>query len=217
MHVFLVRHGQSTSNVGGWDKHDQNGHLTELGHKQAAALRDWLKARDFTTDVLYASTMQRTQQTVGYVEEAFGMKAIPDHRIREIGSAYASGDPIPDDQLPRVYNPHYPNIDPYSPRGIDLPESESWAHFRARIGQFFEKLVAEHKNEVVYIIAHGGVIAATLENMFNSGMYRHCDVYNDYTSWTYLQHIANSNREQWYLRAHNRIDHLIAAGMDYTV
>ena len=216
MHVFLVRHAQSTTNVR-WDRKNQNGELTDLGNQQAAALRDWLRDRELTADVIYASTMVRTQETAQYVSEAFGLPIQLDDRIREIGTAYASADPIEDKDLPGVYNPHYPNIDPFSPRGIDMPESESWVQFRARLGRFFEHLIAKHKGEVVYVVAHAGVIAATFENLFNSGVYRHCDVFVDHTSWTYFQHMANSNREQWYLRAHNRVDHLIAAGMDYHI
>ena len=216
MHVFLVRHAQSTTNVR-WDRKNQNGELTDLGNQQAAALRDWLRDRELTADVIYASTMVRTQQTAKYVSEAFGLPIQLDDRIREIGTAYASAEPIEDADLPGVYNPHYPNIDPFSPRGIDMPESESWVQFRARLGRFFEDLIAKHKGEVVYVVAHAGVIAATFENLFNSGVYRHCDVFVDHTSWTYFQHMANSKREQWYLRAHNRVDHLIAAGMDYHI
>ena len=46
--------------------------------------------------------MRRTQETARYIEEAFGMEAIPDDRIREIGNSAVDGSALPEIGLPRV-------------------------------------------------------------------------------------------------------------------
>ena len=44
MRLYLIRHGQSHVNVEDWATLDSmDAGLTERGHQQAAALRDWLK------------------------------------------------------------------------------------------------------------------------------------------------------------------------------
>ena len=57
MHLYLIRHGQSYVNLKDWDGGNQDTGLTELGHRQAAALGAWLPGELPAVDVLYASTM----------------------------------------------------------------------------------------------------------------------------------------------------------------
>ena len=70
MRLYVIRHGQSHVNVGDWATLDSmDAGLTEKGHQQAVALRDWLKENGRTCDALYASTMLRTQETARYVKQ----------------------------------------------------------------------------------------------------------------------------------------------------
>ncbi len=61
--VALIRHGQTSANLEGrWQGQADSG-LNELGHSQAAALRDWYG----TWDTVYASPLGRAQTTAGYL------------------------------------------------------------------------------------------------------------------------------------------------------
>ena len=212
MELYLIRHAQSHINVT-WDVHNQNSSLTDLGRQQAAALQDWLTEEEHTADVLYASTMLRTQETAEYVSAALKIDAVSDDRIREIGMCYADGRPIADADLPKVYSERKSYEEPFSPRAIDPPYSESWGHFRSRIGHFFEDLITNHQGQKVYVVAHGGVIGAIFENVFNTGPYRRFSVHNYNTSWTRFEYRADHIHTPWYLWEHNRVDHLIKAGL----
>ena len=71
--LYLIRHGQSYVNLKEWDGGNQDTALTELGHRQAAALGAWMPTEIITVDALYASTMQRAQETAAYVSQAYGV------------------------------------------------------------------------------------------------------------------------------------------------
>ena len=62
MRLILIRHGQTPSNVADvLDTGEPGADLTDLGHRQAAAVPRILIEEDI--DVVYASTLVRTQQT----------------------------------------------------------------------------------------------------------------------------------------------------------
>lgn len=210
MHLYVIRHGQSHVNVGNWATlESMDAGLTKKGHKQAEALRDWLKENNRNCDVLYASTMLRTQETARYVEEALGMDAIPDDRIREIGNSALDGTALPESQLPRKFNPAKPDKAPFAIRGIDVENGESWMHFRTRLGQFVDEMIEKHQGRRVYVVAHGGVVSGMLDNIYNAGPYRNArtDTYN--TAWSLFEYHPGAGRENWMVHYHNRFDHLI--------
>lgn len=214
MRLNLFRHGQSYVNSPDWQSvPNLDAGLTERGHQQAAALRDWLKANDTKADVLYSSTMQRTRETAQYVAEALNLSPIYDDRLRELGSVYATGEPIEAENLPRSYIEHTPKTHPFTPFSDDIKKAENWMQGRARLGHFVDELTQKHTEETVYVVAHGGVIAAIFANVFNTGPYRHCDVHNYQTSSTLLEYRPEHKGENWYLRHHNRIDHLIGTSL----
>ncbi|MEM9953308.1 MAG: histidine phosphatase family protein [Chloroflexota bacterium] len=209
MYLYVIRHGQSHVNVEDWSTLDtMDTSLTNKGKQQAEALRDWLIENKRTCDALYTSTMRRTRETASYIETAFNMNAITDDRIREIGNSALDGTALPENQLPRVYNQIKPDKGPFAHRGIDIPNGESWMHFRTRIGQFVDDLMTKHQGRRVYVVAHGGVISAMLDNIYNAGPYRTARTDTHNTGWSLFEH-QNSGRERWMVRYHNRIDHLI--------
>ena len=74
------------------------------------------------------------------------------------------------------------------------------------------EMVIKHKGQKVCVVAHGGVISAMFDNMFNVGPYRMADVHNHNSSWSRFQ-CRQGFREKWYIRDHNRIDHLIGTDL----
>lgn len=85
MRLILIRHGQTTSNVGHHlDTADPGADLTDLGRAQAEALVDTLVAEQIRA--VYASTLVRTQQTATPLARALGLPIRIDARLREIGA-----------------------------------------------------------------------------------------------------------------------------------
>ena len=83
MRLFLIRHGQTTSNeIGALDTATPGAPLTELGREQAAALPAALAAQSI--DAIVVSTLIRTQQTAAPLAAALGLEPSIRAGIREI-------------------------------------------------------------------------------------------------------------------------------------
>ncbi|MCV9993183.1 histidine phosphatase family protein [Paeniglutamicibacter sp. ZC-3] len=83
MRLILIRHGQTTSNVGHHlDTGEPGASLTDLGREQARALPAALAAT--TIEAIYASTLLRTQQTAAPLAAALGLEVGIRAGLREI-------------------------------------------------------------------------------------------------------------------------------------
>lgn len=85
MRLYLIRHGQTPSNVRGLlDTGAPGPGLTELGQEQAQALPGALEGAGIES--LYASTLVRTQLTAAPLAEALGLEVAVRDGLREIGA-----------------------------------------------------------------------------------------------------------------------------------
>lgn len=83
MRLLLIRHGQTTANVGGiLDTKAPGPSLTELGREQAAALPSALQ--DAGIEALFVSTLLRTHQTMAPLAAALGIQPMPLDGLREV-------------------------------------------------------------------------------------------------------------------------------------
>ncbi len=83
MRLILVRHGQTASNIDGLLDTDEPGAgLTVMGFSQAAALPNAFDGE--LIDVLYASTLVRTQQTAAPLAAALGLDVHVRDGLREV-------------------------------------------------------------------------------------------------------------------------------------
>jgi broad specificity phosphatase PhoE len=94
MRLLLIRHGQTSSNVGHHlDTAEPGPGLTELGHQQAAALPETLRAEGI--EVVYASSLVRTQQTAAPLAASLGLDVQVRRGLREVyaGALEMANDP----------------------------------------------------------------------------------------------------------------------------
>lgn len=83
MHLLLIRHGQTPSNVAGLlDTAIPGPGLTELGSAQAASLSDRLSGEPI--DALYASPLLRTQQTIAPLARRLDLPVTVRDGVREV-------------------------------------------------------------------------------------------------------------------------------------
>ncbi len=208
MHLYLVRHGQSYVNLKEWTGGNQDTGLTELGHRQAAALGAWLPDRLPLIDVLYASTMQRAQETAAYLALAYGIDVVSDDRLREIGNNRADHLPWPSDDLPE-YSDYWGSERPFASVTPAREGGESLMHFRTRVGAFIENMIERHRDQTVVAVCHGGVIDLIFDHIFNIGPFRRCEVWCKNTGVTRFEYVEHPRRETWRLHYHSRSDHLL--------
>jgi probable phosphoglycerate mutase len=196
-------------NLRDWDGGNVDAGLTELGQQQAEALAQWLPSELETIDVLYCSTMKRAQETAAPITLAYDIAAQMDTRLREIGNNRLDHEPWPSHDLPE-YGEIWGSERPFHSITPTREGGESLMHFRVRVGAFIEDLLEKHKEQIVVVVCHGGVIETAYDHLFNIGPWRRCEVWSRNTSIAHFEHVEHPNREVWRLHYHGRIEHLQA-------
>ncbi|MEO1995528.1 MAG: histidine phosphatase family protein [Planctomycetaceae bacterium] len=216
MNLYLIRHGQSHVNLADLTAEHRDAPLTDVGRRQAAAVADYVAERIKPTQ-LYASTVARAAETAGMIADKSGLDPTFDNRLREIGTAYPDGRPVPESELEPYVPDMWGTLRPYEPVTID---GESWMQFRSRVGSFVEELVPARNrhgdpelaekiaDERVAVVCHAGVIEAVFEYVFEKGPWSVVAVQTSHTGITHLQYHPMPNFPDWWLLAHNRTEHL---------
>ncbi len=157
--LILIRHGEAVANVEpiiGGMKGDQG--LTDRGRRQASLLEERLRAEPLHADRLVSSTLPRALETAEYVSRALGLPIETDDDLQELRPGEADG-------LSREeWQARFPGLEDgmaSSPFQEFSPGGESWATFLVRAGGALAGLVAEHPDETVVVVCHGGVLEAS--------------------------------------------------------
>lgn len=212
MHLYLIRHGESLTNLP--DIADHGGiydlGLTERGHAQAAAVAAWLPANILKPDVLYCSTLVRTRETIRPISARLDLSPQFDDRIREIGNNLPNGQPVNGEEE-LSYTDYWASGRPFSSSTSSI-NGETLLHFRTRIGLFLQDVIERHAAQTVVVVCHGFVIDTFMDTAYNVGPFRNCEVWSSNTGITHLEHIQHPGRERWRLHYLNRIEHLQGVG-----
>lgn len=160
--LVLVRHGEAQSFVDGviGGPTGCTG-LSDLGRRQAAALRDRLASTGELDDTaaLYTSTLPRAIETAEVVAPALGAhhRAEPSCELCELHvDAELDGRPFRDFEDDYEWPPTSNPFEPWT------AGAEPWAEFVLRVGRELDRLAQVHRGETFVVVCHGGVIAAAL-------------------------------------------------------
>jgi len=161
--LVLIRHGEAQSAVDGIVGGDTGcTGLSDLGRRQAAALRDRLARTGELdqVDALYASSLPRAIETADIIAPALGDPP------RKVARALREFDPGEADGWTwEEYERRYPRDlwDAYRSRS---PGAESWAQFSLRVGTALRELAQRHHGRTVVVACHGGVIEQSVVSFF---------------------------------------------------
>ncbi len=153
MLLYIIRHGESEANAGGYHSGQSCVHLTERGRKQAAKTREFVKNIDF--DELYVSDVLRTQETAEIIFPDAPRTFIP--LAREVNNTAMHGKNK--HQLTEIYGQLYLDCREkfdYAPLGIDC---ESLSHLSGRAKKLLDWAEKQDK-EKICIVSHAGFILA---------------------------------------------------------
>lgn len=169
MQLILIRHGRPER-----VDHDANGAnpgLTELGHKQAAAVAEFLRPEKI--DALYISPQRRAIETAAPLADVFG------HTPRIVGgiAEFDLGHPS--------YIPGEESGPPNREELDRLTALLTGTSFQTRVHESIGKIIADHPGETVAAVCHGGVISSVLADVLGVDPINYFD--SHYTSVTRIK------------------------------
>ena len=159
--ILLIRHGESMPVRPGESFPMTDGHgdpvLHERGHAQARAVADRLGRASIAA--LYVTTLARTHQTAAPLAERLGLtpRVAPDLREVHLGD-WDGG----------LYRIKAAENDPAFRRAREagewgeIPGAETTAALQARVRAGLMRIAADHPDELVAAVVHGGVIGAAM-------------------------------------------------------
>lgn len=153
--TWLIRHGQSTSNVGIWSSRSYDVTLTDLGHVQAQKIADQILT---SPAHIISSPMRRALQTAEPTQIKWPDVPLDIWPIQEF--AYLSRSKYERktaEQRAQFVRDYWTNLDPFYCDGAD---SESFAGFIDRLKVFHQDLMNEKGHVLVF--GHGQFFKAFL-------------------------------------------------------
>ena len=158
---IITRHGQTEWNVEKRMQGQANSPLTELGRKQADALRQRLSDTEF--DAVYCSSLQRAVDTADIICKGRKQDIVHLDSLMEIAIGSWSGMLLSevDEAYPEQSNNFWKNPEAYIP----MPGGETYLQLRERAGKALLEMAKKHKNQTVLVVSHGFVLKL-LYNIF---------------------------------------------------
>ena len=160
--LTLIRHGQGVCNVERRvEGVAQCRGLSELGRQQVDRLANRLRAEEFAPNVIVASPIRRARETAEIIASTIGRDVdFFDTDIEEVRPGEAEG--MTWDQ----YFAFYGAVEGWDPSVAFAPGGETWVHVAARVGVTLDRIAAAHVGETIAVVAHGGVVDASLFHFF---------------------------------------------------
>ncbi len=187
--LVIIRHGESQAqSVGIFSGHDTCTGLTDLGRRQAVALRDRLAATHELgrVDAVYTSILPRSIETAEILGPALGgLPTGAECAWCEIHAGAAEGHTFEE------YNENYPaRDDPDDPFVSRFPDVETWAEFYVRVGKRLRRVPSDHPGQTVVVVAHGGTVGAGFVALGNVPMrgataFTHEAINTSITEWRF--------------------------------
>jgi isoleucyl-tRNA synthetase/bisphosphoglycerate-dependent phosphoglycerate mutase len=152
--VTVMRHGESEGNVSPVYQSNVPGTpLTKNGKKQAEAA-----AKIFEEDPvarIYASPLQRTQETAQAVAKVTEAEIVTDERIRETLFGEYEGKTIDFSDLALVRDKRAKKLAENSIESIyHFPGMESWEQVQSRTANFLKEILPRHRGQHIVIVTH---------------------------------------------------------------
>lgn len=155
MRLYLVRHGQSSTNGKKIYQGQLDTDLTELGIEQAKKIADRLKEYKFEN--IYCSDLIRAKKTAQEIIKLHPKTKINyDERIREIDHGDMTGknhDELKYEERKK------------DPLNYKFENGENYYDFEKRIREFLDEVI--NKNEDTLVVSHGGTIKVLVGLLLN--------------------------------------------------
>ncbi|HZK17852.1 MAG TPA: alpha-ribazole phosphatase [Clostridia bacterium] len=184
--MFLVRHGETQWNVDFRFQGQSDIELTDKGEMQALKLGQTLA--DEKISAIYSSDLSRAVKTAEIIAEhhELNIKKIPE--LREINFGIWEG--LTYDEINTSYSDLYKKW-----RGntieVKIPKGESLAEVAERSVGAIHRLVGQHNDESIIVVAHGGVIRCIVSDVLRMDLNHFWRLRLDNTSVSVVDFLDN--------------------------
>ena len=155
--VLLVRHGQTPTTGTTLPGRAPGLHLADKGVAQAEAAAERIRPLGAKVAAVYASPLERTQETAVPIAKAVKKRVRTDAGLLECDFGGWTGKNLK--ELAKL--PEWKTVQRY-PSGFRFPKGESFAEMQARITGAIDRLVARHPGETVVAVSHADPIKAAV-------------------------------------------------------
>jgi broad specificity phosphatase PhoE len=159
--IYLIRHAQSEGNARRVFQGSCDYPLTPRGREQAQALARWLAALPLSPQRIFTSPLKRAAQTAEILAACLG--ADPPALLPELREYHAGEiEGLTLDEL----GERFPE---YLTRGLDergdfsVYGGESRASMHTRLKQFIARVQADHADQDILVVSHGGSLYQLLQ------------------------------------------------------
>ncbi|OPJ63069.1 alpha-ribazole phosphatase [Clostridium oryzae] len=154
MNVYLVRHGQSQSNVERRYCGNYDSNLTDIGRKQAETVRQKLQYINF--DAVFCSDRTRAKETAQIILKDKNIKIAYDVRLNETNFGIFENKKY--DEIKKLY-PEESTQWERNWKNYAIPEGESVAMSFERVKNFMKRLESiQQPDSNVLVVTHGGIL-----------------------------------------------------------
>jgi len=156
----LARHGETADNARRVFQGQGGSALNRLGRVQAERLAERVKRAP--PDAIYASDLERSAETAGYVARACGMEVALDADLREVDVGLWTGKGY--DEIPTLFPEEWAAWE----QGIDVRRGggETYRELATRVEGAIARISAMHENDArILIVSHGGSIKSWIANI----------------------------------------------------
>lgn len=155
--VYLIRHAETVWNVERRIQGSLDAPLTDRGRRQVACLVAAL--REAPLSALYASPLERAQETARPLAASRGLAVRPVDDLREIDQGEWEArllDEVRAEDGERLLAWWS------APHTVRMPGGETLEEVQARARRAFDEIAARHPGQAIAVVAHGGVNKALL-------------------------------------------------------
>ncbi|MGC8481621.1 MAG: histidine phosphatase family protein [Acidimicrobiales bacterium] len=155
--VVLVRHGKTPTTGQVLPGRAEGLHLSDEGHTEAAAAADRLFDAYPTPTAIFASPLERAQETAAPYGERTGLPIQPAEGLLECDFGEWTGGSLKD--LSKT--PEWKTVQG-APSRFRFPGGESFTEMSSRIVHFLEEVEVAHRGGVVVCFSHADPIKAAI-------------------------------------------------------
>ena len=158
--LLIVRHGETEWNAEGRIQGHTDIGLSENGAQQARSLGQRLADRQI--DVAYSSDLKRTSETARLALGHRNVVLNETPRLREYHKGIFEGMTLTEiqTQFPDEYPKYLEKDLSYAPEGGETTRDVS-----TRMASIFQEIKAEHLDETVLVVSHGGALRAAMVSL----------------------------------------------------